>query len=75
MTPVQNLQLSWGLHAMLQLENLQHSAGGRLSGTYRVQVIVAERGPLVFVFNFSTSQDLDAYKVRPLLHACKSCND
>ena len=29
------------------------------------QVIVAERGPLVFVFNFSPFNDYEGYKARP----------
>lgn len=30
-----------------------------------MQVIVAERGPLVFVFNFSPFNDYEGYKVDP----------
>lgn len=31
-------------------------------GGWVLQVLVAERGPLVFVFNFSPAQDYDGYK-------------
>jgi 1,4-alpha-glucan branching enzyme len=33
-----------------------------------MQIIVAERGPLVFVFNFSPFNDYEGYKVCPLQH-------
>lgn len=38
-----------------------------LSGCGVLQIIVAERGPLVFVFNFSPFNDYEGYKVPCLL--------
>lgn len=61
------------LDAVYSFTSSQHQVVSEASD--EKQLIVAERGPLLFVFNFSPDQDYEELKVRrhlqPLCSACR----